>query len=324
MPDLHDRNPYPPIRPQSDPADVPARDYAPIHPQGTLRRLGRRLWAPLALVIGLAVKLKGAFLVIFKLKFIGSAVSMLVSVAGYAVFWGFRFALGFVVLLFVHELGHVAEAKRQGLKTGGVYFIPFLGAVMLLKQQSKNAAQAAWLGLAGPIVGSAAAAAAWIVGLAIDSDLWVALGFTGFLLNLFNLIPVMPLDGGWATAVFHPLFWAFGLAGLVALFLVFPSPIILIIVALGAFELWKRWRRPAQHDAGYHDVTARQRIAIAVVYLGLAGLLGLAMDASHRPRDVDGTPSSQTTAVPDPGSATAHALAPPSREPSGRSIPLVG
>ena len=294
---VDDRNPYPPARPATDP-DRPERDYVPIHPEGTLRRLGRRLWAPILLVLAFATKLKAALLVLFKLKFLGSAASMLVSVAGYSVLWGWRFALGFVVLLFIHELGHVAEAKRQGLKTGGVYFIPFLGAVMLLKQQSKNAAQAAWLGLAGPIVGSAAAGVTWVIGLAIDSDLWVALAFTGFLLNLFNLIPVMPLDGGWATAVFHPLFWLFGLVGLLVLFFVFPSPIILIVVAVGAFELWKRWRQPPETNPAYNDVTDRQRAAIAVTYIGLAALLALAMNASHRPRDADGTPSSQRSMTP--------------------------
>jgi len=297
-----DRNPYPPARPSPSPeVDAQAvRDYQPIHPEGALRRFARRLWAPIALVVGLAVKLKGALLVILKLKFLATSASMLVSVAGYAVLWGWRFALGFVLLLLIHELGHVAEAKRQGLSTGGVYFIPFLGAVMLLKQQSKSAAHAAWLGLAGPVVGGAAAGVAWVVGLVTGSDLWVALGFTGFLLNLFNLIPVLPLDGGWATAVFHPLFWLFGLAGLVALFFVFPSPIILIVAAVGAFELWKRWRRGPGGDPAYHDISGRQRAAIAVVYVGLAGLLALGMSASHQARHVDGSRAALSAPAPAP------------------------
>jgi Zn-dependent protease len=245
--------------------------------------------APVAIVGGFLLKFKTFALALFKLKFLATSASMLVSVAGYAIFWGWKFAAGFVALLFVHELGHVLEARRQGLKTGGVYFIPFLGAVMLLKQQSKNSAQAAWLGLGGPILGSAAAALTWAGGLAFNSDLLVALGFTGFLLNLFNLIPVMPLDGGWATAVFHPIWWVFGLIGLVALFAVFPSPIIILVIVFGVAELWKRWkRRDAEESAAYHDVTAGQRAAIAAVYLSLAALLAVGMSVSHDKRDING------------------------------------
>jgi Zn-dependent protease len=289
-----DRNPYPPARISPIPdapaqsTDAAVRDYAPIHPEGGLRSLARKIWAPLALIGALVLKFKTAMLALLKLKLLATSASMLVSVAGYAVFWGWKFAAGFVVLLLVHELGHVLEAKRQGLATGGVYFIPFLGAVMLLKQQSKNPAQAAWLGLAGPILGSAAAAATWAAGVAAGSDLLVALGFTGFLLNLFNLIPVMPLDGGWATAVFHPLFWAFGLIGVIVLFAVFPNPILLIVAAVGAWELWKRWRRRGQGGNEYRNVSPRQRATIAGVYLGLAGLLALGMSASHRERTIDG------------------------------------
>jgi Zn-dependent protease len=295
-----ERNPYPPrVSPVGDPlgdaTDVVARDYAPIHPESGLRSRTRRLLGPIAVLGALLLKFKGALLALLKLKFLATSGSMLVSVAGYAVFWGWKFAVGFVALLLVHELGHVLEARRQGLATGGVYFIPFLGAVMLLKQQSQDAGRAAWLGLAGPLLGSAAAALTWAVGVATGSDLLVALAFTGFLLNLFNLIPVMPLDGGWATAVFHPLFWAFGLGGVVVLFAIYPNPILLLVAALGAWELWKRWKRRGQGDTAYHDVSPRRRAAIAIVYLGLAGLLALGMSGSHRERTIDGQVAAATS-----------------------------
>jgi Zn-dependent protease len=285
-----ERNPYPPaqVSPAGDAPDVVARDYAPIQPESGFRSRARRVLAPFAVIGATLLKFKTALLALLKLKFLAASGSMLVSVAGYAVFWGWRFAAGFVVLLLIHELGHVLEARRQGLATGGVYFIPFLGAVMLLKQQSKDAARAAWLGLAGPLLGSAAAAATWALGIATGSDLLVALAFTGFLLNLFNLIPVMPLDGGWATAVFHPLFWAFGLGGVVVLFAIFPNPILLLVAALGAWELWKRWKRRGDDDTANHDVSPRQRAAIAVVYLGLAGLLAIGLSGTHRERTIDG------------------------------------
>lgn len=286
-----DRNPYPPpLRPSvvGGPA-VPERDIGPVRPDGGTRRLLRRLLAPIVALAGLGLKFKAGLLVLLKLKFLVTSASMLVSVAGYAIFWGWKFAVGFVALLFVHELGHVLEARRQGLKTGGVYFIPFLGAVMLLKQRSRDAGQAAWLGLGGPILGSAAAALTWLGGLAFDSDLLVALGFTGFLLNLFNLIPVMPLDGGWATAVFHPIWWVFGLVGLVLLFVVFPSPIIAIVIVFGLVELRRRWKRRDQEETSpYFAISPGQRAAIAGVYLSLAALLALGMSASHQKRNIDG------------------------------------
>ena len=304
-----ERNPYPPaqVSPAGDVPDVVARDYAPIQPESLFRSRARRLLAPVAVVGATLLKFKTALLALFKLKFLAASGSMLVSVAGYAVFWGWRFAAGFVVLLLIHELGHVLEARRQGLATGGVYFIPFLGAVMLLKQQSKDAGRAAWLGLAGPLVGSAAAAATWAVGIATGSDLLVALAFTGFLLNLFNLIPVMPLDGGWATAVFHPLFWAFGLAGVVVLFAIFPNPILLLVAALGAWELWKRWKRRGHDDTVYRHVSPRQRAAIAVVYLGLAGLLAIGLSETHRERAIDG----RVAAAGPPALVAAHPVARP-------------
>ena len=286
-----DRNPYPPppLPRAVRGASAPERAVGPVSPDGGTRRFLRRLLAPIAAVAGLGLKFKAALLVLLKLKFLVTSASMLVSVAGYAIFWGWKFAVGFVALLFIHELGHVLEARRQGLKTGGVYFIPFLGAIMLLKQRSKDAAQAAWLGLGGPILGSAAAALTWLGGLAIGSDLLVALGFTGFLLNLFNLIPVMPLDGGWATAVFHPIWWVFGLVGLALLFIAFPSPIIAIVIVFGLVQLRHRWkRRDEEESSPYFAISPGQRAAIAGVYLSLAALLALGMSASHHKRNVDG------------------------------------
>lgn len=276
----------PPIE-SRDPADL--RGYEPIHPGGGFRRLVKRALAPLALLGGLAVKFKAVALAVLKLKFLATSLTMLVSVAGYSVLWGWRFAAGFVLLLLVHELGHVFEAKRQGIPISGVFFIPFLGAVMAAREGSKNAAKAAWLGLAGPLLGSAAALATWGAGIWLDSDFLVALAFTGFFLNLINLLPVMPLDGGWATAVFHPVFWVFGLAGLVVLQLYFPTPIILIVIALGAWELWKRWkRRDEPESVAYYAVTGGQRAAIAGVYLTLAAMLALGMSATHEERGIDG------------------------------------
>jgi Zn-dependent protease len=121
---------------------------------------------------------------------------MLVSIAAYALIWGWRFAVGFVLLLLVHELGHVIQLRREGIDAGAPMFIPFLGAVVAMKQLPKDAAAEARVGLAGPVLGSAAALVPLGIYAAGGSDLFLALAYVGFLLNLFNLIPIGILDGG--------------------------------------------------------------------------------------------------------------------------------
>ena len=263
------------------------------------RPLWKRLLAPLAIVGALFAKFKFALLFIFKIKIFATAGSMLVSIGAYALIWPWQFAVGVVLLLFVHELGHVIEAKRQGIPVEGVYFLPFMGAVMLSKEATKDAAKGAWLGLSGPILGSAAAFLCWGIGVALDSNLFRALAFVGFIINLFNLIPVPPLDGGYATAVFHPIFWVFGLIGLVAMLVIVPNPILIIIVAFAGFGFWKQWKmRQDPSRRQYFEVSDRQRAAIAVVYLGLAGLLALSANATHLKRSIEGARSSAIHSTP--------------------------
>ena len=268
-------------------AEPVERDYRPIQPEPGWRMLLRRLWVPIAAVGILLWKFKFVLAAIFKFKLFTVAGSMLVSVGAYALLWGWQFAAGFVVLLFIHELGHVLEARRQGLPASAPLFIPFLGAMIMLKQMPKDAWNEAKVAIAGPIVGSLGAAATWGLGEWLDSDLLVALAFTGFLLNLFNLLPIVPLDGGRIVAAVHPVLWALGLAGLLALAFVSPNPILLIILVIGGLELWRRWRE--RHDplgAAYYRVTPAQRIAAGAGYLGLAVLLVLGMGATHIEREL--------------------------------------
>jgi Zn-dependent protease len=265
---------------ESDPE--PVREYEPIHPESRWRELGRRLWAPIAAVGYLVFKFKTALLAVFKFKVFATSASMLVSIAAYAWIWGWRFAIGFVLLILVHELGHVFELRRQGVPASAPLFIPFLGAVVGMKQMPKNAWREAQVALAGPILGSLGALGVWIAGEALDSELLVALAFTGFFLNLFNLLPVSPLDGGRAMAAVHPVLWAAGLAVLLGLVLVAPNPILIIILVLGGLEVWRRWRERGQPSgAEYYHVKPWQRWTVGITYVGLAALLALAMSATH-------------------------------------------
>jgi len=149
------------------------RDYEPIHPRGGLGDLLRKLWAPIAAIGLLIFKFKTAILAIFKLKIFVTSASMLVSIAAYAWIWGWRFAVGFVLLLLVHELGHVLELRRQGIPASAPLFIPFLGAVVGMKQMPHNVWKEAQVALAGPIVGSLAAFGLWAAGDVLGYIAWL-------------------------------------------------------------------------------------------------------------------------------------------------------
>jgi len=271
------------------PRDVeePPYGYSPVKRPTTLRDVGRKLWAPIAAVGLLVWKLNFIFAAIFKFKLFTVAGSMLISIGAYALLWGWQFAVGFVVLLLVHELGHVLEAKRQGLPVSAPMFIPFLGALITLKQLPDDVWREARVALAGPIVGTLGACVFWAIGAATDRDFFTAMAYVGFFLNLFNLLPIVPLDGGRAVAALHPAFWLVGLAGLVVLMIVAPNPILILVLIIGGMELWNRWRHRGTEEArAYYTISRGQRIAVAVVYLGLAAFLVLAMGATHIERDL--------------------------------------
>lgn len=258
------------------------RGYEPVQPRSGFRDLLRKLAAP---VIGfgfLIVKFGGLLL---KLKVVTTGASMFVSVAAYAWFWGLPFAIGFVLLIFVHELGHVLELRRQGIPASAPLFIPFLGAVIGMKQLPDDAWKEARVALAGPILGSVGAAACWIAGEATGSELLVGLAFIGFFLNLFNLIPIVPLDGGRAAGALHPVFWFVGLLMMLALVVLRPNPILILIVIVGGMDLWRRWRERGENER-YYDLPVRQRVTVGIVYLGLVAVLALAMSATYVERDL--------------------------------------
>ena len=277
----------PPLAPQpqpSPPPDLPA----PSPP----RRSGiKRFTGPL--IFGLLALLKwgkALLLLLPKAKLLTTSGTMLVSVAAYALIWGWRFAFGFVALLFVHELGHYIQLRREGVKPSGMLFIPFLGAVVGARSLGGSALAEARVGLAGPVLGSLAAAALLPIAAATDDDFWRALAFTGFFLNLFNLAPVVPLDGGRAMAAMAPWMWFAGFGAMVFLAFVWPNPILILIVVFAAFETYRRWKHrkePLEGNAEYYKVAPRHRLAVAAVYVGLIALLALGMDASFVERSFD-------------------------------------
>jgi Zn-dependent protease len=248
----------------------------------------RRALGPIIIAIGAFIaKFKAIILLLPKLKLLSTAGTMLVSIAAYALIWGFPFAVGFVVLLLIHEMGHVIQLRREGIKATAPMFIPFMGAVISAKSLGENALAEARVGLAGPILGSLGALACIPIWQATGNDMWRALAFTGFFLNLFNLLPVVPLDGGRAMAAMAPWMWFVGFAGLVVLAVAFPNPIILIIVIFGGLETYRRWKARKSGTAdqqAYYRVKPIDRALVAAVYLSLIALLVVGMSATHLPR----------------------------------------
>jgi Zn-dependent protease len=239
-------------------------------PKSTLRRVWERTVGTLA-AIGAFLAKFGALLI--KLKYLGLVLSMLVSVAAYALFFGWTFAACFVLLIFVHEMGHVIELRRQGVPATAPLFIPFLGAFVGMKGSPRSAFQEALSGLAGPLFGTAAAVVVAFWANATGSKFLEALAFVGFFMNMFNLLPMLPLDGGRAAAALHPAIWLAGLLGLIAWEVVYPSPVIPIILILGGYELWRRWRhRNSPASRLYYALAPQQRLTIGVMYLALVAV----------------------------------------------------
>jgi Zn-dependent protease len=250
----------------------------------------KRRIAPIgAAILAFLAKIKTILLLLPKLKLLTAAGTMLVSIVAYTTIWGFPFAVGLVLLLLVHELGHVVALRREGIKASLPMFIPFLGAVISAKSLGDNAVAEARVGLAGPILGSLGSAVCLLIWHATGDDFWRALAFTGFFLNLFNLLPVVPLDGGRAMAAMAPWMWFVGFAGMIALAIIFPNPIILLIVVFAGFETYRRWKQRraggAQQQA-YYTVRPRDRWLVAAVYLSLIAVLVVGMDATQLARTI--------------------------------------
>ena len=276
------------------PPQLPGSEHPPEGPfaperRPVLRRVVTGLLAAGALAIKFGAKLKVLLLALPKLKLLTTSGSMLVSIGAYSLIWGWRFAVGFVLLLLVHELGHVIQLRREGVPASAPLFIPFLGAVVGMKRRPDNALAEARVGLAGPVLGSLGAAGLIPVYLATGNHFWQALAFTGLFLNLINLVPVLPLDGGRAMAAMAPWMWFVGLVAMIGIAVAFPNPVILLILLFAGVETWRRWKQRRAGDEeqrAYYRVPPAARLAVAGVYVGLLVALGIGLDATHVPREL--------------------------------------
>jgi Zn-dependent protease len=278
-------------RPATEPGQEP-ESHEPIHPGSGRGDWLKRLWGPVAavglLLLKFGAKLKVLLFALPKLKLFTTSASMLVSIAAYALIWGWTFAVGFVLLLLLHELGHVIQLRREGVEASAPMFIPFLGAVIAAKSMGDDAAAEARVGLAGPVLGSIATLVPLGIWLATGNEFWQALAYIGFLINLFNLLPVLPLDGGRAMAALSPWVWFVGFLGLVAMTVFFPNPILLLVLLFGGLESWRRWKtRNTPEGRAYHAISGRTRALVAATYLGLAAALGVGVYETFLEKDLD-------------------------------------
>jgi Zn-dependent protease len=217
---------------------------------------------------------------LLKVTKLSTLLSMLVAVWAYAMFWGLPFAVGFVLLIFVHEMGHALVMQRLGIRAGAPVFIPFVGAVIAMKSLPRNAWVEALVGIGGPVLGSLGALVCLVIAWLSDSMIWYALASTGFLINLFNLIPISPLDGGRIVGVISRWLWAVGYAVGIVVFLLTKSPILFLILLLGLFTLGRTLRGPRE---GYFDVEPVKRLTMGVAYFGLIAALAVGMWAADMP-----------------------------------------
>ena len=211
-----------------------------------------------------------------------TAGTMLLSVVVYSFIFGWPYAVGFVLLILFHELGHYVAARMRGLDVGAPTFIPFVGAWIQLKQMPHDAETEAYVGIAGPLAGTAASLACYFAARETGSGLLLALAYAGCMINLFNLIPVSPLDGGRITAVISPRIWLFGVPVLVVLFILHPSPMYLLIAILAWPKLRQAWSGTPQENAAYYDVPVQVRINYGICYLGLVAFLGAMTYSLHQ------------------------------------------
>jgi Zn-dependent protease len=261
------------------PATALSATPAHQHAGAGARRLG-----PLAGAAAVLAKTGGALL---KLKALASVGTMLLSVLAYTLLYGWRFAVGLVALIAVHELGHVAALRRRGIAAGLPVFLPFLGAFVNVRQAPRSVYVEAETALAGPAAGVLGAAAVAAAASLTGSDLLRALAFTGFLINLFNLLPALPLDGGRAAGALHPAVWGAGLAALLVIEVLRPSPVVLLVLVLGGLEAFRRWRgRRTAASRAYHALTAQERLLVASGYLGLVVVTAAATALAYVPRSL--------------------------------------
>ena len=243
---------------------------------GSRQRNGILGWLG-TLIAGAVALFKYAFFIVPYGK---TLITLVISFGAYAIFFGPWFAAGLVVMILIHEFGHVIEINRQGLKATAPVFIPFFGAAIFQREHPQSALHQAQIGIAGPLLGTVGATVAYVLYGATHFTPLLLAAYLGFFINLFNLIPAGMLDGGWILGAVSKWFQVFGLA-LLGVLVIFGgiSPIIIVFVLLGLPTIFARFRN--DKDAYYQAVPTLARWAMGGAWLVLAIYLGFASYEAH-------------------------------------------
>ena len=208
--------------------------------------------------------------------------SMVLMVGVYASIWGWKWAAGFVLLLLLHECGHLLAAKKFGLPVSAPMFIPFMGAFIALKEAPRNAWMEACVGIGGPMVGSLGALLCNVLGEMFAAPIFIALAWFGYFLNLFNLTPVGMLDGGRIVTALSRWLWLPGFALLLWFGWKYPNFIIWLIVLLSLPRIYSLFRKRTEEEERYFEVTPSQRWIMSILYFGLIAVLLFGMHVAQQ------------------------------------------
>ncbi|WP_243159297.1 site-2 protease family protein [Clostridium sp. cel8] len=221
--------------------------------------------------------LKLKFLLVFlKLgKFTATLGTMLIAIFIYAKIYGWVFGIGFITLIFAHEMGHYIAAERINLPVSAPVFIPFVGAVISMKKNPKTVEDEAFMAFAGPAFGTLATLLCIPIYFLTGSNVFLALLYSSFLLNLFNLVPVNPLDGGRVVKIISPKLWLVGIPILAICVIKFLNPILILILILGISEVYKYFKNSKSGKVNYYDVEISTKITYALLYFGLVAILAI-------------------------------------------------
>ena len=256
-------------------SDIPPQSpyhYSPAPRQQNRNALG---WLGSGFLAVWAV-IKYGGLVLLKLPAFATLASALVSVGAWALLYGSWWAgVAVVLMIFIHEMGHVVEIRRQGMAATAPIFIPFLGAAIFQRSHPTDALRQAQIGIAGPIAGTIAATVAWILFIDTQNPILLFAAWFGFLINLFNMLPVWQLDGAWILAPVSPWFQVVGIAAIaVGVFFLHILSVIAIIIGVLAISTALSGFRNAKNPY-YTSVPARARWALGLSWLGLVLYLGV-------------------------------------------------
>ncbi|ABO50343.1 peptidase M50 [Desulforamulus reducens MI-1] len=209
-------------------------------------------------------------------KFAGTIISMALTIVIYAQVYGWFFAIGFVASIFVHEMGHYITSKKIGMNVTAPMFIPFIGAFIGMKEAPRSVKEEALSALGGPLAGAFATLICLTFYYLTKTPYWVGLAYVSAFLNLFNLLPFGPLDGGRITKALSPMIWVIGLVLTIVLIIKLKSFILVLVLIVGIVEVVSMIRNKSE-TAKYLEVDPGFRLKIGLSYMGLLVILAIFM-----------------------------------------------